>query len=249
MLIQIENKFKMPIQARINTDGESKEEWQCIDINEVEKWKRKEGQYQLELGIKSDNNSIPTVYDVKPSVNYYIDQDGLLRYTEGNSLVGSSGFSWTSNISPGQYVAMTKMVSIIPSDNIKISNDSKRMLHVRVSGEDENFVDLPIGSTHTWIRPANSSYHIEYSLVPEPNKGPVLILRPGDAYSIDKSLDLLNSKGDFVPPALGFFVSKKEEEAEMELIESQNKVLLGKDSESQESHGEKVITLNLNFNK
>jgi hypothetical protein len=246
MLIQIENKYKYPIQARINSDGNSSEDWQCIDINEVEIWKRKEGQYQLELGIKSENHSIPTVYDVKPGLSYQIDQDGLLVHKESKTLVVSSGFGWVSNISPGHNVGTDNIISIIPSDTLKISNDSKRMLHVRVSGEDENFVDLPIGSTHTWTRPANTSYHIEYAYVPEPNKGPVVILRPGDAYSIDEKLDLINSKGNYVPPALGFFVSKKDEEAEIKLIETQDKILKGKESGS---HEEKVITIKLNFDK
>ena len=228
MIITIENKYNSTIAARINSDGVSSEDWTQLDYKEIEKWVLKEGQYQLQLGLDTEDNSIPTVYDVFPGTSYFIDTDAMLKYSEGGDMVQPSGFGWNSKFSQEVNSLSSNFISITSSNVVQVTNDGEKMLYIRVSGEDENFVELATGAKYSWIRKPDSSFHMEYALMPEPNYGPTVVVRSGEAYVIDAKLDVKTSSGNCVYPAMGFFRSIAEEEEHVKKIESEAVDKVGK---------------------
>ncbi len=158
MIITIENKYNSTIAARINSDGVSSEDWTQLDYKEIEKWVLKEGQYQLQLGLDTEDNSIPTVYDVFPGTSYFIDTDAMLKYSEGGDMVQPSGFGWNSKFSQEVNSLSSNFISITSSNVVQVTNDGEKMLYIRVSGEDENFVELATGAKYSWIRKPDSSF-------------------------------------------------------------------------------------------
>jgi hypothetical protein len=220
MFLTIENKHKFQIAARINSDGNSSEDWVQVDPAEVEKWVLNEGQYQLQLGLNIEDLSIPTVYNVMPGYKYYIDTDAFLKYEDSNDMVEPSGFGWVSKFSTGDNSLTANFISLIASNKVQVTNESHKMLYARLSGEDENFVDIAPGAKHSWVRQENGSYHFEFALRPKADRGPNFIILSGESYIIDNKLNLLRTNGTFITPASGYFRSQLEEEESIKEIES-----------------------------
>ncbi|MFM7857364.1 MAG: hypothetical protein ACKO96_36960, partial [Flammeovirgaceae bacterium] len=61
----------------------------------------------------------------------------------------------------------------------------------------EWFLVIPTGD-HTWNRKIGS-YFVEYSLVPEECRGPVVILSTGEIYLVDSDFRMTTPKGEFIP--------------------------------------------------
>lgn len=85
---------------------------------------------------------------------------------------------------------------------IKIINNTESTVFIRISAyfstDSVDWCEVNPTSDKTWIR-KKGSYFVEYSLIPEECRGPVVILLTNETYSVEPDFRMTNSKKVLIP--------------------------------------------------